>query len=121
MTDAATSLSAVFHWFCFGHGWAGGQVVADGGGGAGKKRRSEPSSKPRRLKSNFTPESIEAFYFADPDAWASAMASGAILHHNQGQQPPAHSAGRGKARNPKYAMNIPAARKTWQVGEVRFS
>ncbi len=71
-----------------------------------------PARYSRRLKSQFQPLTVEAFFFADRREWDRALAAGAVLPYRQGAQPG------GQPRNPKYLLDLPKARQQWLVGEV---
>lgn len=77
--------------------------------GRAPRARTRPRAYERRLKSRFTPTTLDVFWFDGPEDWERAARQDAVVGWKQPQQPG------GQARNDKYSLRLGAARKGWQI------
>lgn len=76
----------------------------------GVKSKSSNSGQSRMRKASFEPLHVEAFWFADTEAFNAAKAAGQITGFAQGKQAPADDGIEGRPRRPKYNLTVPRAR-----------
>ncbi|MGB7450241.1 MAG: hypothetical protein WA892_14090 [Ornithinimicrobium sp.] len=76
----------------------------------GVKSKPSNSGKSRQRKAAFEPLHVEAFYFHSADALEATKTAGHVTGFHQGKQAPHGESEEGKARRPKYILNVPKAR-----------
>ena len=81
----------------------------------GKKTSEGGDRKRRRLKSQFHPRIIEAFWFPGRVAWQEAIDDKTVVTFKQGKQPG------GQLRKPKFGLKLNQARDKWLVGSVQLT
>jgi hypothetical protein len=78
----------------------------------GVKSKPSNSGRSRQRKAAFEPLHVEAFFFHNLPALEEAKAAGRVTGFLQGKQAPAGDGAEGRARRPKYILNLPKARES---------